>query len=234
MLQFLALRLRYIDTLQAMFHILKFAGLVSLLLLIAACTTDDPRPNIQPEPELDPAKINFQDPVIGQFNTYEEITFNCGMPITSGTRDLILEVIRVDDESITFLESSFNTPTQEYTATRFNGGLIIPAVDRVNSALFYFYGSDTIRLTAEPTEAVEQKDCVFYDERDVKFTGEYVASVDRFELDGHVLENMKAVSCVPLILEVDGYLLYNRFNLYGSMTAENFRENPLVRAYILK
>ncbi|MEM1358737.1 MAG: hypothetical protein AAGF89_11075, partial [Bacteroidota bacterium] len=78
-------------------------------------------------------------------------------------------------------------------------------------------GSDSIRLNAEPTAKLDYRDCVFYD-GDVKFTGDYVAEIPTFEMAGVELKGLKSVSCVPVILDLDGYLLYNKYSLMGSIT----------------
>ena len=119
-------------------------------------------------------------------------------------------------------------------AERVPGNLIIPAEERVNSRLLFFYGSDSIRLDATPVTTLEYRDCVFYD-GDQVFTGDYVAAIDEFTFANQTISNLKMVSCVPFVLDLNAYLLYNENNLLASVqTWNDFSDDPTTEVYLLQ
>ena len=208
----------------------RMLGLILPVVLLFACERDEPAPIVDP---IDPDRINFMDPQVGQFNEYEFITFTCGEASDGNNTDLRLEITAVSEESITLVESSSGLQDVEIIAERYEGGISISPEQRNQSNLLFFYGDDNIRLTATPTATVLQRDCVFFD-GDTKFTGEYVASTPSFEIEGHSMQDLKVVSCVPVLLELDGYLLYTENTLVASMTSNAFQSPTVVRAYVLK
>ncbi|MEO0734832.1 MAG: hypothetical protein AAFZ52_18490 [Bacteroidota bacterium] len=188
------------------------------LLVLTACEPDNATPRDE-GPQLSEQRVNFLDPVVGQFNTFEVLSYECGTELPTETSDLTLTVEAVTPTEITFAETRSDQPDYEYsyTAERVPGNLLISPEERQGSNLFYFYGSDSIRLTAEPSAVLQYRDCVFYDQ-DVKFTGDYVAMIPSFTLGETTYPQLKTVSCVPIILDIDGYLLYTSESLLGSIT----------------
>ena len=158
-----------------------------LLLTITACEkTAAPTPiDPDPDPVITTERVNFQDPQVGQFNAYEAIFYECGEAIVDDNRwELKLTITDVTPETIEFTESYENTTnTTVFTALRQEGVIAISAEDRQQSRLFFFYGSDSIRLDAPTTTELTYQDCVFFDGAE-KFTGDYVAGIPSFELDG--------------------------------------------------
>jgi len=120
----------------------------ALLLAFSACEkTATPTP-IDPGPGLiiNPERINFQDPKVGQFNAFEAISYECGEAIVDDNRwELKLTITDVTPETIEFTESYENTTnTNVLTALRQDGVIAISAEDRQQSRLFFFYGSDIL------------------------------------------------------------------------------------------
>ncbi len=188
-----------------------------VLLLITSCDPEPITPQPSPQP-VDPDRVSFQNPVVGQFNTFDVLSFECGQAVPAPSSDLTLSITAVTDDEIEFSEQSSGlTDPYVYTAERVPGNLLISAEERAGSRLFYFYGSDSIRLDAQPVAELNYQDCVFFNGNE-KFTGDYVASIPSFELEGRTLSNLKSVSCVPIILDLDGYLLYDSNNLHASIT----------------
>lgn len=193
----------------------------ALLLAFTACEkTDTPTP-IEPDPVINPDRINFQDPKVGQFNAFEAISYECGEAIPDENRwELKMTISAVTPDAIEFTESYENTTnTHVYKALRQDGVINISAEDRRQSRLFFFYGSDSLRLDAPTTTQLTYQDCVFFDGSE-KFTGDYVAGVPSFELDGKTFKNQKVVSCVPVILNLDGYLFYDEHGLTASINTQ--------------
>lgn len=124
-----------------------------------------------------------------------------------------------------------------FRAERRPGNLLISAAARRVTELFFFYGSDSIRLDAPATATLTQKDCVFFDGVS-KFTGDYVARVPSFQIDGLTFTELKTVSCVPTILDLDGYLLNDEFTLKASISATTSEfggnEDRFVRTFVLR
>ncbi|MFT7121821.1 MAG: hypothetical protein ACJAZ9_002009 [Neolewinella sp.] len=193
----------------------QLAPFVLVLLLAAACTTvEDP---IIPLP-FD-TQVNFQRPNVGQKNVYDVYFQTCGSPEVSIPNQLTLAVTAVTDDLIEFTETDSLGNQVVMTADRVPGNLIISAEERALSQLLFFYGSDSLRLDAAPTAELTYRDCNFWD-GDQIFTGDYVAAVDQFTFGGQTMTNLKTVSCVPIFLDLEGYLLYDENNLKGSIRTE--------------
>lgn len=195
--------------------------LFAILLAFTACEKDAIPTPVDPDPVINPARVNFQEPKVGQFNAFEAISYECGEAINDDNRwELKLTISAVTPETIEFTESYENTTnTVVYTALRQEGVIAISAEDRQQSRLFFFYGSDSLRLDAPTTTELTYQDCVFFDGAE-KFTGDYVAGVPSFELDGKTFKDQKVVSCVPVILNLDGYLFYDKYGLTASINTQ--------------
>ncbi|MEL6393102.1 MAG: hypothetical protein AAFY36_05460 [Bacteroidota bacterium] len=201
-----------------------------LTLLLTSCGEQN---DIELPAPLDPERINFTAPEVGQFNEYRAVSFTCSeaQPLDRGL--LRWEVTEVSEAEIEILETFDGDEITTFTADRTEEGLLISEDERVRSNMLFFYGDDLIRLTSEPTAEVYQEACVFFDGEE-KFTGEYVARADQYQLDDFTLRNMKVVSCVPTILDLDGYLMYTEHTLWASFTADNLSDDPSVWAFLLK
>jgi len=196
------------------------------LLTCTACETEQATPTPDPDPDPGPVlaadRVNFQEPKVGQFNTFSVFGFECGEAVPAAGSELTLTITAVSETEIAFAETNSGRPdyAYTYTADRVPGNLLISAEERAQSSLFYFYGSDSIRLQAESVADLTYEDCVFYDGSEV-FKGDYVASIPSFEFEASTYENLKMVSCVPIILDLDGYLLYDARSLMGSITTSS-------------
>lgn len=205
-------------------------ALPTLILCLTACGEDD-EPRL-PYP-IDPQYINFQAPEVGQYNEYESKFFTCGEANAETTALIKWEVIAVTESEVQIRETSDGQEITVFTADRLEEGWSISAEERVRSNMLFFYGDDLIRINAPTTAEVQQQDCVFFDGQE-KFTGEYVAKAEEFIVGDFGLRDMKVVSCVPTILDLDGYLLYNEYTLWASFSANSLSEEPVVQAFFLK
>lgn len=208
-----------------------------LLTLLASCEKDNISTPVEPEPIINPERVNFQAPVVGQFNTYEVYSYECGEGSSVDPWELKLTITNVDENSIEFTESDNNGTPQVFTAQRGNNVLLISPEDRQQSRLFFFYGSDSLRLRPQPIVELTYRDCVFYTGGG-KFTGDFVAKMPVFELAGKTFRNQRVVSCVPMILNLDGYLFYDQYGLSASITTSTSEfggtETTFTTAFLLK
>jgi hypothetical protein len=207
-----------------------------LFTLFSSCEKSDNVTPIDPEPERNPERLDFQNPVVGQFNTFDILSYECGAEIPGDGGELDLSITGVTAEAIEFTEDDGNGNPFVFSALRAEGLLLISPEDRQQSRLFFFYGSDSLRLSAPPVVEVTYQDCVFFNDGE-KFTGDYVASLPLFELDGKTLTNQKVVSCVPVILDLDGYLFYDEHGLSASISVTTGGFGEIITsttAYLLK
>src|SRR5687767_6790539 len=99
----------------------------------------------------DPDQINFQEPVVGQENYYVRYSGPCG-ELTPSSDTLILRIKEFDGTRIVFEEDftpaspSHNPLPYTYSAAWSEDMLTIDSASRQFSQLFFFYGSDFIKL----------------------------------------------------------------------------------------
>ena len=86
-------------------------------------------------------------------------------------------------------------------------------VDRTNSKLFYFYGNDYL-TTRPPLKAkyVQQNGCKI-DLNEQPFIGNEITKLQSFKLGPMVFNNKTVVSCIPVVLELEAYLIYDNHEL---------------------
>ncbi|WP_020571415.1 hypothetical protein [Neolewinella persica] len=211
--------------------------LFTLLTVFTACEKGNISAPQDPDPVLNPERINFQEPVVGQFNTFEVFSYECGQASTNEVWELDLTITASDENAIEFTESYENGEDFVFEAQRKGDFLIINAEDRQRTRLFFFYGSDTLRLQAAPVAELSYSDCVFY-ENGEKFTGDFVASMPTFTIEGRSFLNQKVVSCVPVVLDLDGYLFYDQHGLTASITTSTSgfggEETTFTNVFLLK
>ena len=66
---------------------------------------------------------------------------------------------------------------------------------------------------------LRQQDCSFFTE-DGPFVGEEIGFIDRADFGQIVVENKWVVSCVPVVLDLEAYLIYDENQIYISHTVE--------------
>jgi len=176
-----------------------------LSVLFSACERDENITPVEPDPVRNPERLDFQSPVVGQFNTFEIRSYECGTEIPSEGGELDLKITGVTEEAIEFTEDTGNGTPFVYSALRKEGMLLY-------------------------------QDCVFYDDGE-KFTGDYITSLPFFELDDKTFTDQKVASCVPVVLDLDGYLLYDEHGLSASITVTEGGFGEIITsttAYLLK
>ena len=213
-------------------YILALAS--AFAFIITACDKDPISP-------ADPLRIDLQAPVVGQENHYLRYSGACGQLEPTGDT-LILKIKSFNGIDME-LEESFtpgspNFTTQPYTyPAKWNAEVLEIAPEyRWTSALFFFYGSDSLRLKQNPTVNLLQNNCIVWDGQ-TDFVGDYIGTIPLFKVGSHEYAQKKIVSCVPTIVDLDAYLVYDKNNIYSSFTSSEGgwfpTEDPMTFAYAL-
>ena len=196
------------------------------LILICLCATlfACEQAKELPAPETD--WVDFANPQLGQSTYYVRYTTDCNSldRAFQYTRDtLILSVVEVGatitlEERFTpgspFYRDGFVDPLRYEISSMGDYALL---TDRWNSALFFFYGNDTLRLNSPHTAVLEQDVCRLKIEEE-NFIGNEVGRLANFKIGPLRQKDKTAVSCVPIILNLDAYLIYDQKHLYMSHT----------------
>ncbi len=165
--------------------------------------------------------INLDDLAPGQKSVYIRYASTCGLPGINFTGDtLILETIIFNNqihlkESNTARSPSFTGGYRLFEVSKITGDVIIP--DREGSALFFFYGNDTIHLKPSTRVDLVQNGCRLSLAGN-NFTGDEIGYVRNFRVGSIMQANKTVVSCVPAIYQMDAYLIYDENYLYMSHT----------------
>lgn len=88
----------------------------------------------------------------------------------------------------------------------------IELTNRINSKFFNFYGSDTLKLDDAMAVSMKQKNCIVEVDNET-FRGDQMGKISSFTIGDIQVKNKIIVSCIPFI-EVDGYLLYDKNQLF--------------------
>ena len=216
---------------------MKIANLLSVLLFFAVttlfigCDKDDP---FTP----DPKQINFQEPAAGQENYYLRHEGICGQLVP--TSDTLVLRVKSFEGDLMELEEVFTEGSPSYypgasyvyQAKWSPDNIEINPFYRQGSQLFFFYGSDSLRLTQSPALNLQQNNCVVWDGQ-TDFTGDFIGAVSEFKVASLEYQDKKIVSCVPTIMNMDAYLVYDSRNLYSSFTSSLGGWEPIEDPYVI-
>lgn len=198
----------------------KLALFSGLLLAIGACEDTAPEDSINTNP------ISFTNPVEGQKAYFQRYTTTCGnlnldFELTGDT--LEVELMRNGEDY--YLEERFTENSPLYQQGNTNpvthkiafrdDFVLIP--ERTRSTLFFFYGNDTIHIKPAQREAMTQSACRI-DYQGQTFIGDEVGSISNFQIGPFGENNKTVVSCIPVILQLDAYLIYDEHQLLMSHT----------------
>ena len=179
-----------------------------LSLSFAACTTDDSAG------ATDTLDLNALR--VGQKSTLLMYESSCDQfpKDVNFTGDSLLWKVLSKQGNTFLVEESFTwgSPLNglgsvQYSVIDHQDYILIP--DRFSSNLFFFYGNDTIYKKPTPTLILEQAACKFVDSANDIFTGDAIARVLQAEIGERHLSNQLLVSCVPVKLNLNGYILYS-------------------------
>ena len=203
---------------------MKLLSKLSLLLFITLCLSfscqDDDITKLEPIS----GEVNLMLLAPGQVSKFVRLDGVCGWAenyeYTGDT--LVLEVIELVNGMFfkeTFTQGSplfgQNPQPVTYPVSTSENQVIIP--DRERSTLFFFYGSDVINTT--PTHEINliQEGCdQLYDGN--PFIGDQIGFLPNLAIHDISLKNQTSVSCVPIIIDLKAFLVYQDGKLNMSYT----------------
>ncbi|MBV6644441.1 MAG: hypothetical protein KI790_03275 [Cyclobacteriaceae bacterium] len=191
--------------------VLRTAQIILLLFITIACSDDEPFTIISTPSEN---SVRLSAIEVGQKSTFLRYTAECGDNFEFTGDSLYLSVFQSDNAFIfeeKISESSFGVQASpiRYEVQKKEGYLLIP--DRSASALFFFYGNDTIFFNKPADVQLRQENCkLVYPSSDV-FIGEEIGQVDMYQLGSLRVIQKTAVSCVPGFMNMDAYLMYDEY-----------------------
>ncbi len=202
----------------------KLLLLCCCFAILAACNDDD---SII-EPSKNPVQLDKLE--VGQKSYFLNYLSNCdslntNFHLTGDT--LVLEVVE-ENGALKFKESftehspkTINNPTSPvfYSVEAFDNFVLIP--QRFESNLFFFYGNDTIHINNLNQEAMIQNECRI-DFNGSTFIGNEIGLIDEFKIGDFKQKNKTVVSCVPMMWNLDAYLIYDKNALYMSHSVNQF------------
>ncbi|MCA6077977.1 hypothetical protein [Fulvivirga sedimenti] len=201
-----------------------------LLAGLSSCSEDDYEPIV-----ITAINTSLKNPVDGQRSYYVRYTGSCNFPASAiYTGDTLILSVKEIDEELYFSESftpgsplfKQNASPVTYRIEKKEDYLLLP--DRFSSALFYFYGNDTLFTNVADRAPLYQSGCKLRIDDSI-FTGNEIGMVPSFRFGKVRFDNLTAVSCIPLFLELDAYLFYNTY-LHAS---HSISSNDQVSGWVL-
>lgn len=205
------------------FKIMKYS--LHLILLITmtifiACSDDDSFAPEEPKTE----NLNLKSLAEGQLAKYVRLDGICGFDehYNYSGDTILLDVVDIQGQ-LHFRESftegsplyASNPSPVFYRVETYEDFILIPHRDQ--STLFFFYGNDTIRTSPQHAFELEQAGCQNLHDG-TPFQGDAIAKLPSWELHDINLNDQTVVSCVPVIFELEAYLMYNEGQLNLSYT----------------
>ncbi|MFY0601110.1 MAG: hypothetical protein JXR03_15645 [Cyclobacteriaceae bacterium] len=184
------------------------------VIIISSCSENEVLPTIQ-NPTLG---IHISDLKPNQTSMYAGYQSKCGGGFEFTGDTLTVKTVLKND-TIHIEETLTSDPApRTYQVLIYDDYLLIE--ERWSSRIFGFYGNDTLFLNKAPNARLVQKGCrLFIGENE--FIGEQIGSVNKFVFGSIRIEEKKGVSCIPTLLRVDGYLIYDDYlNLSHRVTEE--------------
>ncbi len=215
-----------------------FFLLCSLLLIFASCEKES-NPVITPNPLFTKPALDLSDLQVGQRGVYVNYRTTCSNlmnPAIFVNDTLVVDVI--ENGGSLFLKEYFTPHSERYKDGWIEPNLIfveqhedfILLPERWSSALFFFYGNDTIHLNPEVRVPLHQEQCKLMHDNDNPFIGNDIGLLNYMRVGAFSYSDKTAVSCVPLIYDLDAYLVYDQKKLYLSHT---IAEDPIQGDFII-
>lgn len=186
-------------------------------LLFLSCSKDDDDTTNPGGPTA--SEINMSDIQPGQKSTYLRYQDVCGLgDAFSFTGDTLeVEITTVGEEFFfteTYTSGSTNlseTPVVNHLVKKMDEYILIP--ERALSSLFFFYGNDTVWTNPQHDVQLSQDLCFVNYPDGNPFIGEEIGLIDSFTIGSITTGEGTIVSCVPIMLDLDAYLIYDESEL---------------------
>lgn len=194
-----------------------------------------------PQPNLKEGWVDFADPQNGQKTIYLNYTSTCeslngDFQFTGDT--LILEVLKSNKATVLMEYFTPNSISGRFDTVYHqieSHGTYALLPERTKSSLFYFYGNDTLRLQPDTHQKVKQDGCRLtiggknFEENEIGY-------LETVTIGDITIEDKTVVSCIPMIMFIDGYLAYDANHLYMMHTASasefNGNEDSFVTGWV--
>ena len=177
-------------------------------LSFTACSTDDTT-GVTDSLDLNALRVGQESILIlykSSCNQFPEVINFTGDSLRWKVKSRLGNIFLVE-EAFTAGSPLYNLEPVQYSIIDYQDYVLVP--DRFSSNLFFFYGNDTIYKSPTPTLNLEQDACNFVDSSNAIFTGDAIAHVVQAEIGERSLSNQILVSCVPIKLNLNGYILYS-------------------------
>jgi hypothetical protein len=204
-------------------HLIKSLQIVSALVagtIFFSCSKEEPFI----EPIIEEGNLNFGELAVGQRSLYLRYSSSCGSGGFEFTGDtLIVETVSLSNK-IFFKESlTFGSPMNVggyklFEVKKEEDEILIP--ERDGSYLFFFYDNDTIHLRPAARVDLFQQDCrmILGNEN---FSGNEIGLINDFRIGPIRQVDKTVVTCVPPMLNLDAYLIYDENYLFMSHTVSS-------------
>lgn len=195
-------------------------SIIIFFLLFFSCTKESTTIDLGNE-------INLSNLQEGQVSRYVRYTSQCAdmdahFEYTGDT--LIVHVLK--ENSNFFFEETYSPYSKSiqkgrviepirYPVIQEAGKLVLP--ERTRSRLFNFYGSDDLHLSVKSKLPTLFQNGCRLELRGSSFVGEDITKLNSFKIGPIQVYQKIAVSCVPMI-DIDGYLIYDKRQLFMSHT----------------
>ncbi len=213
---------------------------LSVSLLLVSCNSDEEKGSPSPSPNLPENTIALNELEDGQVNYYLRYESNCQDLSNSFryTGDTLIVEVQSTSDGLIFNEyfspgsaEMSNTVPALHRVIPENGYILIP--ERQISYLFFFYGNDTIHLEKSPDLNLQQGTCFIEYQDGEPFIGEEIGYLDEMRHWNIRHENVKIISCVPFVFDLDAYLVYTQNQLYMSHVLVNDFDEVNISGYTL-
>ena len=208
-----------------------------LLLFLCSCEKNIDQPIIDHNP------INLSNPKVGQISCYVEYNAACALGNSSysySNDTLIVKLIEQNGElhfmeyltyhSPSHQDGSFGNPIVHKVEFKENY-MLIP--ERQQSELFYFYGNDTVFINTDHDVNLQQDGCFLFHPNGDQFVGEEIGYSEDINFGMIQKSGKTVVSCVPVILDLDAYIVYDRNGIHVSHTIQTTTTNLNINGWVL-
>ncbi len=207
------------------------------LLLLSSCEK-----NIN-QPIVNHNQIDLSNPKVGQISCYVEYNAACalGNSSYSFSQDTLIVKVIEQDGDLHFMEYlTYHSPSHQdgsfgnpkiYPVYFEQDYMLIP--ERQKSELFFFYGNDTMHINPVHDLDLQQDGCYLYHPTGEQFIGEEIGFSETVDFGMIHKEEKTVVSCVPTILDLDAYIVYDLNSIQVSHTIQTTLNDQNINGWVL-